>query len=107
MTRRIYIGIRSQTSEMTVFRSATVPTEISHRAYAAVVGPFETRGGAEAMSRYGRLNPHLQTVSDAERLSRRVTEVCGPRWYCHAPGRGELRELLSGGSKATAAKGVA
>lgn len=34
------------------------------------VGPFRTRHAAEYMGRYGIGNPHLQTVADAERISR-------------------------------------
>ncbi len=69
---RLYVGRSGGAA--TVFRSATVPTEASHGyRFAAVIGPFRTKAGADLMARYGRGNPHLRSVSDAERLARRGT----------------------------------
>lgn len=37
---------------------------------AACIGPFRTVRGAAFMAEYGRGNPHVQCVADAERLGR-------------------------------------
>lgn len=70
MKTKLYVGL--QGSKREVFRSATEPTETSHgHLYAASVGPFRTRRGAEFMARYGgNGNPHLQCVNDAERIAK-------------------------------------
>lgn len=76
MRQKYYVGV-SQTSRI-VFKSATNPTEASHgKSYRYVVGPFDTRGGAVIMARYGANNPHLQVVSEAEYHSKKL----GARWY--------------------------
>lgn len=55
-----------------VFRCDTEPTAETHgREYAAVVGPFRTVRGAKTMLHYGNNNPHIQHVSDAERIGRK------------------------------------
>ena len=46
------------------------PTSESHLPYAAAIGPFRTRRGAEFMATYGKNNPHCHTVADAERLAK-------------------------------------
>ena len=37
-----------------------------------VIGPFITKRGAKFMEKYGRGNPHCQSVYDAERLAKKV-----------------------------------
>ena len=55
-----------------IFRCADTPTrEIHGASYLAVIGPFRTKRGAQFMADYGRNNPHLQTVEDAERISKK------------------------------------
>lgn len=67
-----YVGLIDGKRE--VYRSKAHAPESR---YTAVIGPFKTRGGAEVMARYGRGNPHLQHVNDAERMSKQL----GARWY--------------------------
>lgn len=67
---KIYVGVKSGKS--TVFKCFYTPTQKSHGSrYTYVIGPFDTMRGAKYMADYGRGNPHLQTVADAERLSKR------------------------------------
>jgi len=69
MRTRLYVGYTL--GAMAVFRSATEPTFKSHgHLYNAVIGPFQTRRGADFMAQYGRNNPHVQHVRDAERIAR-------------------------------------
>lgn len=51
-----------------VFRATDTPTPEVYR-YAAVVGPFRTKRGAEFMRDHGAGNPHCQCVNDAERIA--------------------------------------
>lgn len=69
MPSKIYVGLRHDTRKREVFRSAVVPTETTHGSvYVYAVGPFRTVRGARYMAMYqDGSNPHLQTVSDAER----------------------------------------
>jgi hypothetical protein len=68
--KQYYVGLKS-TMGREVFTADTEPTEQSHGArFAAVIGPFQTKRGAEFMAQYGQGNPHLQTVYDAERIAR-------------------------------------
>ena len=70
MKTKIYVGVKG--AKRKVFRSAKTPTFASHgKRFAAVIGPFRTKAGAEAMAKYGRNNPHLQTVADAERMAKK------------------------------------
>jgi len=75
--KRLYCGYRKNESgmrDMVIFRSATMPTNESHGdLYAAVVGPFRTKAGAEWMADpiKGRMNPHCRCVNDAERLAKK------------------------------------
>lgn len=70
MRPRPYVGITSNGDRET-FRSLSNPTpEVYGKQYTAVIGPFRTVRGAEFMRLYGRANPHLQTVADAERLAK-------------------------------------
>jgi hypothetical protein len=66
----IYLG-KHGADELVLFRSATIPTSESHaHLYTAVIGPFKSKVGASYFARYGRNNPHIRTVDDAERLAR-------------------------------------
>ncbi len=68
-TMKIYVGLKGNTRK--VFRSFTTPTNKSHGdKYNAVIGPFRTLRGASFMADYGRNNPHLRTVRDAEELAK-------------------------------------
>jgi hypothetical protein len=70
--KRFYLGLRAETPLREVFASANEPTELSHgQRYNAVVGPFNTKRGAEFMRDYGFANPHCRNVAEAERLARR------------------------------------
>lgn len=70
MSKKYYVGsVNYSTHE--VFTSAKTPTESSHGSrYIYVTGPFNTKGAAAIMATYGRGNPHLQSVYDAERMAR-------------------------------------
>ena len=64
-----YVGCNGARYE--TFKARSEPTEKTHGAeYAAVIGPFVTRRGAEYMAQYGVGNPHLQHVNDAERIAK-------------------------------------
>lgn len=66
---KIYVGVKTG-GKREVFRSTVTPTRETHgREYDYAIGPFRTKEGAAAMAVYGRGNPHIQTVSDAERLA--------------------------------------
>lgn len=65
--KKYYVGKKGL--KMTVFLSAETPTPGSHGPYAAVIGPFRTKKGADFMAAHGLNNPHLQSVSDAERIA--------------------------------------
>jgi hypothetical protein len=66
----IYLGKRKQ-GDLILFRSAKIPTQESHgQRFTAVIGPFRSKVGASFFARYGRNNPHIRTVEDAERLAR-------------------------------------
>lgn len=72
MRTRIYLGLRTDPYTREIFRAASTPTTATHGAkYVAVIGPFQTRRGAEYMRDYGRNNLHYRTVADAERIARR------------------------------------
>jgi hypothetical protein len=65
-----YLGKRGQ-DDLVLFRSPTTPTKESHgHLYTAVIGPFKSKVGASYYARYGRNNPHIRSVDDAERLAR-------------------------------------
>lgn len=74
MVSRLYVGI-NKSGHWKVFRSKEEPTHSSHgHIYGAVIGPFRTKAGAEFMAKYGKGNPHLQTVADAERIAKYYKE---------------------------------
>lgn len=63
-----YVGCNG--AERATFKATSTPTRESHGGtYAAVIGPFVTRRGAEYMARHGGDNPLLQHVNDAERYA--------------------------------------
>lgn len=76
--KRLYVGIRKSDGVYELFRASRDdccgfenPVHATHGShYAAVIGPFRTLNGARYMEQYGRGNPHLQHVEDAERLAR-------------------------------------
>jgi hypothetical protein len=64
MRQRYYIGYKDTLQEL--FTSTYKPTEQSHgHLYAAVVGPFRTKRGAQYMLN----NPYVETVAHAERAA--------------------------------------
>lgn len=70
MTQKPFIGVKHDGSRE-VFFAGNEPADESYDAlYAIVIGPFRTAGGAEIVRDYGRGNPHVQTVEDAERIAR-------------------------------------
>lgn len=75
--KRFYVGIAADTSRHVFLASRhdcagfPHPTFATHgHLYAAVIGPFRTKRGAAYMATYGKGNPHLQDVSDAENAAR-------------------------------------
>ena len=63
-----YVGRTVETSE--VFRSDAAPTEQTHgEKYDVVIGPFTTPLAANIMAEWGKGNPHLRHVDDAERMA--------------------------------------
>ena len=68
MRKKYYVGVKDTKYE--VFKSANDPTQDSHgHLYSAVIGAFWSKRGADYMAKYGRNNPHLQTVGQAERAA--------------------------------------
>lgn len=65
---RFYVGYNYPLRE--VFKSVYDPTEKMFPQYKAVVGPFRTKRSAMFMRDCGYNNPHCQTVSQAEKLSK-------------------------------------
>jgi len=72
-TNRIYLGVSHAGCVREIFRSSDPDSTQPYYDY--VIGPFRTRRAAEVMMVYGRNNPHLQTVEDAEVMSE---TFCGP-----------------------------
>ena len=71
MKAKIYVGDSVDGTGYGIFKSEIAPSIASHGSlYRYVVGPFVTLRGAEFFAQYGRGNPHVQTVSDAERIAR-------------------------------------
>ena len=64
-----YLGKRPQ-GDWVLFAFARTPTQETHGyLYTCAQGPFRTRLAARWFNRYGRGNPHVCTVADAERLA--------------------------------------
>ena len=73
--KRFYVGIVSRPTVRfyELFTSAQVPTrESTGERYAACIGPFRTKAGAEFMRDHGDGNPYCESVRDAEELARVV-----------------------------------
>lgn len=69
-TDRIWLGVVPGGG--TIFRCRDTPTRESHGdKYNATIGPFPTLQGAKAMLHFGRGNPHMTTVAQAEYLAKR------------------------------------
>ena len=69
----VYVGI-GYSGEREVFKSATLPVQETHaHLFAAVMGPFKTMRGARFYAEYGRANPHIRHVNDAERIAKEMT----------------------------------
>jgi len=69
-----YVGIRLVDGQYERFTSEGTPVRETHgNTYAAVIGPFRTVRGARFMVHYGKSNPHVQHVNDAERLAKRIS----------------------------------
>ena len=76
LSYRYYVGLLVKGNTLQVFRASSTPTQTSHGSkYRYSIGPFRTKAGAEVMARYGRGNPHLQTVAEAEKMAKRIKEL--------------------------------
>lgn len=65
-----YLGKRPE-GDWVLFASTRTPTKETHgHLFTCAQGPFRTRLAARWFNRYGRGNPHVRTVADAERLAR-------------------------------------
>ena len=68
---RFYVGCKAGARE--VFTAECTPTAQTHGTlYAAVIGPFRTKRGAQFMALCGGSNPHVQCVNDAERIAKEL-----------------------------------
>jgi hypothetical protein len=64
-----YLGKRSQ-GDWVLFYSIHTPTQVTHgHLYTCIQGPFRTHLAACWFNRYGRDNPLVRTVADADRLA--------------------------------------
>jgi hypothetical protein len=71
-----YVGIRADNLKYERFQSDGTPVRETHGdTYMAVIGPFRTIRGAKYMAQYGKGNPHLQHVNDAEHYAAREREA--------------------------------
>jgi len=67
---KIWVGCRKD-GPWEVFRPAIVPTRETHgEIFFACIGPFKTVRGAKWMAKYGKNNPHGQTVEESERIAK-------------------------------------
>jgi hypothetical protein len=79
MKKAWYVGIGKENGKYIAFQSIDVPTELLFgELYSAVIGPFSTKRGADFMAKFGRNNPHLQCVRDAERWARIEAQGLAP-----------------------------
>lgn len=79
-SKKYYVGRNDSKGE--VFLSNETPTELSHgNKYKYVIGPFRTKKAADLMAKDGYNNPHLQTVSDAERLAKSTIKENNSTFY--------------------------
>lgn len=63
-----------------VFSTYRIPNYETHPEFSHIVGPFITKRAAEYMRSFGENNPHLQTVADAEYLSK-LALYDEDRWF--------------------------
>ena len=92
MKTKIYLGLNSGKGE--VFRAEKTPDIDSHgHRFAAVVGPFRTKRGAEFMRDFGFNNPHCRTVGEAERLAKKH---CGEVVYVHGKAYSDMLAAIVG-----------
>lgn len=71
--KKIYVGYKKgeNSVKLELIRCTSEPTQKEYgKQYFATIGPFKTVRGANFMVKYGWNNPHIQTVSDAERLAK-------------------------------------
>jgi hypothetical protein len=69
---QLFVGLKAGTPRQ-VFRAVRPPKESElGNQFDAVMGPFVTRRGAFFYAQHGEGNPHVQHVSDAERISLRL-----------------------------------
>lgn len=99
MKTKIYVGISD--GKRSVFRSEFEPTFATHGGqFAAVIGPFRTKRGAEFMRDHGRANPHCQCVNDAEHLAQGESyDIARRKWIktraaCELVGIRPEREVI-------------
>ncbi len=64
-----WVDVRREIGSCSLRRSPRRETTHGHL-YTCAQGPFRTRLAARWFNRYGRGNPHVHTVADAERLAR-------------------------------------
>ena len=92
-----YLGKRPQ-GDWVLFDSPVPPTKETHgHLYASVQGPFRTRLAARWFNRYGRGNPHIHTVTDAERLAREAARenLVVEQWLLEESLTAQEREEMS------------
>lgn len=80
MSTNYYVGVRlgleEGTQERRMFTAPHEPTAQTHgHLYIYVIGPFRTKQAAALMAVFGGGNPHLQHVTDAERMARFKPEM--------------------------------
>jgi hypothetical protein len=68
---RYYVGKKHNSIARVVFTSAITPTQQTHgERFSSVIGPFKAKRAAQFTALFGHNNPHIQTVSDAERIAK-------------------------------------
>lgn len=73
--QKTYVGLKVGGGRE-MFKSEMEPTQESHGSqYHAVIGPFKTDRAAKFMAEHGGNNPHLQSVKDAERISKKYVNA--------------------------------
>ena len=70
--RHNYVGIKKSGDyvHVRVPHDADVETHGKGMGFIGMIGPFRTAKGAKIMAKYGKGNPHIQHVDDAERFAR-------------------------------------
>lgn len=67
---KYYLGRVKSTANYELFKTTREPSPKWCTIYSATIGAFRTKRGAMFMLKYGRNNPHIQTVGQAEKLVR-------------------------------------